>query len=1596
MGREKLLELLNVYSKSSYEIDNNFTLDYIKEKIQFLDAWILNNIEKAPKDLFKFTEEQLAQNRNKITEIEINNITLPEEELEGLTEEEIIEKKKDKILANQIKGEAFWKDSTQQLIDFFQEEFIPLLNENDANNSEETKYSENMKIIKNRHRINVKDLNDNFELITEGLKRIFENVLSDENGIYKNFFKLVLSDLVPLWENVLFLWIMYILKNSYFDTKPLIKYVYLDETDFFPSKKFDFTNSSPSILLKDISKKIGEYVHQYQDCNLIIVPIIRFNNYEKNYYSKEIYPGIFYHPAFLNNKLFKPNEKFIIYPFAVITDDNTNSFIDGSYLTITTENSSLTRELSLSEQIYGYAINGDHLYYTAPFCDIPNIKEFIPKKYYCAVRTILDLDIEHHINNLILKNFNIKCYDAVQENLKNIPCEIGSITLQNNNNIEISFEEILKDFIEKDIIIKSPLICIFNKNEKVEKKLHKISNFRIKMNRDTDLNLNHFKFYQGECISYYQNSINEDYSYLIEYVPLKSDTQINLITETDLDNIKNSYVGDITLSTSLGYQDNDILKKHFIWDKKHNNILEDKFVLRIGQHLEKGSLIDSDKQEIVSDYLINEERKYFDYNINHEIEEKNKNEIFYNSVTIDVGAYLHNPFLKGKDKKVIYYPDFLSHTFGTDYLIPTDVVECLDRQINGYPEYFSYNELLKNYHINKDVYYNIYTVDGKENLQDDWAIEMIEVISQPAPSKRDFSAEFPTELKTIKELYNFHITNNNFLNNKKLYPFFTQLCPSKTTETITNEFSIEQLHTIQQQVKAAYSNIVDYFYPNASSERKDEILNDIYNKLFNSYNENLEYPIHYKHIIDVDKQNLDTGLSRNLKYRLSIYGSATEAEINNNIQDDWWEDTDLLTKSLINDECLDAFYKDPNVNISGVKYGNKYYEKYLGGSSTDNIDLFYSLHPVENKNKLVCVAGPGRSENENSSYYFFYSEMKIPKDGYYLFMEFPHEMGSDHRFLYITKIYKISNGQESEINNFGENPIHFTGYPQIQLNNLNHFAREVLDETFEYLYNKSNKILSFGYLYYGFGCTNRFFTEGANCPLFDFQIFGANFPFANYFEDIVQNITHNKDLTLYMPFGGNVFKIIAHSHNPSAWPYIQDNLTGRGLISTFNSTQYGHSYKTPIGKYGDQSPDFNDACVYRTGKYELYNNSTSFLSPFLNILAYPKIKAIFIAFRQYPHIFLSSKKTAFPQDKLLDPAQSFLPTKFLIYFKSNNIIQKGQLKNYFSKLFDLTDKQIKSLPYPLPLKTFTDIIEQDENIDKPTIDNGVQFLLENNFNHRLTLDTSKVITSDDVYSVRENHYYQLNGNYPSVIENYSGQGYLHKLDFKRPILDTQIYSAAEVLRAAPIFFPFSIPSYSSLSQQENYYKIMSGAENIYNINNYVQTNYESYPNNFSKKISLLNIDGVIGTDSGTYTAYTSDIDNSINANTELASILSSNVKNMNLQIIIHWFGSNGEYSRKIMTRQIDLKETNNDTFEYNLSNQLIYNEWTNNWKIETFSSNPNIYSFESFKNKFKNNTNKIFKRSPNFETRKILDIYPDYEQYPNTGFQNEQAHTEFF
>jgi len=119
--------------------------------------------------------------------------------------------------------------------------------------------------------------------------------------------------------------------------------------------------------------------------------------------------------------------------------------------------------------------------------------------------------------------------------------------------------------------------------------------------------------------------------------------------------------------------------------------------------------------------------------LNHDIEKKEtqSNVEFYNSGTIEVGAYLNIPFIKKESKRVTYYPDFLSHTYGSDNLIPLTSIEYFSpTPSTTRPEYFSYNKIFKDLPIKKDDYFTIFTSDGKETFNDDnWCIQLVEVVA---------------------------------------------------------------------------------------------------------------------------------------------------------------------------------------------------------------------------------------------------------------------------------------------------------------------------------------------------------------------------------------------------------------------------------------------------------------------------------------------------------------------------------------------------------------------------------------------------------------------------------------------------------------------------------------------------------------------------------------------------------------------------------------------------------------------------------------------------------------------------------------------------
>jgi hypothetical protein len=90
-----------------------------------------------------------------------------------------------------------------------------------------------MKIIKNRQRINVEDLNDNFKLISTGFKLITDELFGTavpKDNKYLVMFNGIAKELIPLWENVLYLWLNFLLKEREKIEKPIVIFAYLNES----------------------------------------------------------------------------------------------------------------------------------------------------------------------------------------------------------------------------------------------------------------------------------------------------------------------------------------------------------------------------------------------------------------------------------------------------------------------------------------------------------------------------------------------------------------------------------------------------------------------------------------------------------------------------------------------------------------------------------------------------------------------------------------------------------------------------------------------------------------------------------------------------------------------------------------------------------------------------------------------------------------------------------------------------------------------------------------------------------------------------------------------------------------------------------------------------------------------------------------------------------------------------------------------------------------------------------------------------------------------------------------------------------------------
>lgn len=193
---------------------------------------------------------------------------------------------------------------------------------------------------KNTRRVEIEDLNRNFWVIGDVISGVCEFLFSN-NGL-----KGILQDIIPeigeLWENIFYLWVAAGLVAAE-KQKTLgvhCEVLYVPNTPFQPYKKYDnFDNwvlnqnypdfidepSENQTNLKKIKSGIDFLKKKYPKHDLCILPCIRYQNYEHNYYYYECYPFLYFYDRIKQEEIYKP-----LYSFYAHKDLKSNKIISYS------------------------------------------------------------------------------------------------------------------------------------------------------------------------------------------------------------------------------------------------------------------------------------------------------------------------------------------------------------------------------------------------------------------------------------------------------------------------------------------------------------------------------------------------------------------------------------------------------------------------------------------------------------------------------------------------------------------------------------------------------------------------------------------------------------------------------------------------------------------------------------------------------------------------------------------------------------------------------------------------------------------------------------------------------------------------------------------------------------------------------------------------------------------------------------------------------------------------------------------------------------------------------------------------------------------
>ncbi len=356
---------------------------------------------------------------------------------------------------------------------------------------------------KNTRRVEIADLNRNFWVIG-AITTLINNMLFKQDNNYQQVFSNMINEITQLWENLLYLWATTILTELLEETPLHVEFLYLPNNEFQNYRKFDNfafnekINNNWNLGNKDeeekmLKSRLNFLKQKYPEYNICIIPIIRCNNYESNYYKEEIYECFYFIPAKSNNYHITYMAQF------------TNKI-----------NFPWRNSISIDNNCIAYKKDdAGNYYYISPFNKVSNVYEYNPTKYYAAARITPTLEYSYK-NNIISikggkdKGLSIKVTDAIAKaaNLS----ESFSMDIFLQNNLQYNFTT---------GIIETPESITIGEDGRERIKVSVYTNSHT-IQMDTPKKFSFLNgFYLGECVSDYKNSQSISYDLVLKEIELE-------------------------------------------------------------------------------------------------------------------------------------------------------------------------------------------------------------------------------------------------------------------------------------------------------------------------------------------------------------------------------------------------------------------------------------------------------------------------------------------------------------------------------------------------------------------------------------------------------------------------------------------------------------------------------------------------------------------------------------------------------------------------------------------------------------------------------------------------------------------------------------------------------------------------------------------------------------------------------------------------------------------------------------------------------------------------------------------------------------------